>query len=398
MKRALVLLAIGACSESSSPSSAGSDGSAPAQDGAIPEPDGSVASDGSAPPDTGTVDASVPDAATLGPPRVYVGASDGKIHVYSFDTTTYALTPTDTVAAGQNPSFLAFDPTRKSLYAVDENASQVQAFAWDAKTGKLTALGAVGSGGNGPAHVSVDRTGAYVMAANYGGGTIAVFPRGADGKLGAPTATRSFGQNAHSHEIVTDPTNAFVFVVNLGLDAVAVFRLQGGGVLADAGLVPAGGGARHVAFDPAGTHAYVIDETASTITAFTFDPGAGTLTQIQQLSSLPPGTNVQNTGAEIQVTPDGKHVLASNRGDDSIVTFDIGADAKLTYKARTATGGQTPRHFQIDPTGRFLFVGNQTSGSVVAMKLDPTTGVPSPVGSPVQITGPEYVGLVYLDQ
>ena len=96
------------------------------------------------------------------------------------------------------------------------------------------------------------------------------------------------------------------------------------------------------------------------------------------------------------MTPDGKHVLASNRGDDSLVVFDVGSDGKLTAKARVASGGQTPRQFRIDETGRFLFVGNQTSGSVVTMTVDAQTGVPSPVGTPLAVSGPEFVGLVYL--
>ena len=334
-------------------------------------------------------------AAARGPARVYVGSSDGDIRVFAFDETTYALTPVDTTATGGNPSFLAFDAARAFLYAVNEATSQVAAFAIDPKTGKLASLGAVSSLGQGPAYVGLDRASALVMAANYGDGTIAVFPRAQDGTLQNASATHSFGATAHSHEIVSDPSNAFVLVPNLGLDGVGVFR-RNGAALQYLGLTPAGGGPRHVAFDPPGTHAYVIDETASTIVAFDFDPQSGALSQIQSLSSLYAPFGGTNTGAEIQVTPDGKHVLASNRGDDSLVVFDVGPDGKLAAQARVPSGGQTPRQFRIDETGRFLFVGNQTSGSVVTMTMDAQTGVPAPVGTPLAVTGPEFVGLVYL--
>ena len=388
MKRArLAALVLAACSETTPE---GADATAPPEDAQSEQTapgEGGVAADGG-----GGGDASV-----LGAARVYVGSSDGKIRVLAFDTETYALTLEDTVAAGSNPSFLALDPTRHSLYAVDEGTSVVEAFAFDAKTGALAPLGTVPSGGSGPAHVSVDRTASYVMAANYGAGTIAIFPRAAEGTLGAPTAARSFGGGAQTHQILTDPSNAFVLVPNKGLDAVAVFRLLDGGSLDDAGLVPAGDGARHIAFDLPGTHAYVIDELGSTVTAFDFDPATGAMSQIQQISSLPPDAGGPNTGSEIQRTPDGKHILVSNRGDDSIVVFDLQADGSLAYKSRVSSGGQTPRHFQIDATGRFLLVGNQSSGSVVVMKLDATTGVPAPVGAPFAVPGPEYVGLFYLD-
>ena len=333
--------------------------------------------------------------ATLGVPRVYVGSSDGSIHVYAFDDESYALTPVDAAPAGGNPSFLAFDKSRSFLYAVDESNSQVEAFSIDKGTGKLASLGAVSSLGQGPAYVALDRSDALVMVANYGGGTIAAFPRGTDGRLGDASATYSFGGGAHSHEIVSDPSNAFVLVPNLGLNGVGVFQ-KNGTALQYLGLTPAAGGPRHLAFDPQGAHAWVIDETASTIETFDFDAGSGALSLTQTTSSLLDASVSSNTGAEIQATNDGKHVLASNRGDDSIVVFDVDGSGKLAAKARVPTGGQTPRHFQIEETGRFLFVANQTSGTVVVMKMDATSGIPSPVGTPVSVSGPEFVGLVYL--
>jgi 6-phosphogluconolactonase len=368
--------------------------------------DDAAAGDGSVTPESGGPadaspgdDGAAPDAGKpLGPPRLYVGSGDGKIRVFAFDTTTYALTPVDTIASPANPSFLAVDPARRFLYAVGESTSQITSFAIEAATGKLTALAnSVGSGGNGPAHVAVDRAGRFVLAANYGGGTFAVFPRAGDGRLGAASATRSFGSSAQTHQAITDPSNAFVLVPNKGLDAVAVFRLDADGGLTDAGLFPAGDGARHIAFAPSGRQAYVIDELGSTVNAFTFDPATGALAGIQQISSLPDGSTVANTGAEIAVTPDGRHVIASNRGDDSLAVFDVDPTTfHLTRTARVLTGGTTPRHFDIDETGRFLFAANQGSGTVVVMKLDATTGIPAAVGTPLAVPSPAFAGIFYL--
>lgn len=387
-------LSFGGCTESESSgasSASGGPSSASSSTGGLPGPDASApGSDG------GIADGGRP----LGTPRVYVGSGDGKIRVFSFDPATATLSPISTVAAGQNPSFLAFAPDQRSLYAVDEGASQLQAFAVASPTGTLSPLNSVGSGGNGPAHVSVDRAGKVVMVANYGGATIAVFPRMADGRLGTSSASRSFGGGAQTHQIVTDPTNTFVLVPNKGRDSVSVFRLEAGGALTDVpgGAFAAGDGARHVDLDPSGKRAYVVDELGSTITAMNLDPTTGALASFQTISTLPDGFQGQNTGAEIQLTPDGKHVLASNRGDDSIAVFDIdGATGRLTRTARVATGGASPRHFSIDATGRFLFVGNQGAGNVVVMKVDPVTGIPAPVGPPVAVPSPAFVALVYLD-
>lgn len=391
------LAAGAACNDGTSATPGGASSGSSSSSGSGGSDAGGAATDGGTPSGS---DAGGDAGVVLGTPRVYVGSADGKIRVFSFDATTAALAPIATVDAGQNPSFLAFAPDHAFLYAVDENASQVQAFAVDKKTGSLSPLGAVGSGGNGPAHVSVDRAGKVVMVANYGGGTISVFPRQADGKLGAASATRSFGGDAMTHEIVTDPTNTFVLVPNKGRDAVSVFRLGAGGTLTDVpgGSFPAGDGARHVDFDPTGKRAYVVDELGSTVTALTLDANTGALATFQTISTLPDGFSGQNTGAEIQLTPDGKHVLASNRGDDSLVVFDVdAADGKLTRTARVPSGGTTPRHFSIEPSGRFLFVGNQGSGNVVVMKVDAASGVPSAVGSPVSVPSPAFVGLVYLE-
>jgi 6-phosphogluconolactonase len=367
--------------------------------------DADAASDSAATTDGAPSDASPGDGATgpdaskpLGPPRLYVGSGDGKIRVFAFDTTTFALTPIDTVASPANPSFLAVDPARRFLYAVGESTSQITSFAIEPATGKLTSLAnSVSSGGDGPAHVSVDRDGRFVLAANYGGGTFTVFPRGNDGRLGASSATRSFGGGAQTHQVVTDPSNTFAVVPNKGLDAVAVFRLFADGGLGDAGLFPAGDGARHIAFAPSGRQAYVIDELGSTVSAFTFDPASGALAGIQSISSLPDGSAIANTGAEIAVTPDGRHVLASNRGDDSLAVFDVDPTTfQLTRTARVLTGGTTPRHFDIDETGRFLFAANQGSGTVVVMKIDATSGIPSPVGTPLAVPSPAFAGVFYL--
>lgn len=337
----------------------------------------------------------------LGPPRVYVGSADGKIRVYSFDPTSAALASVQTIDSGDNPSFLALDPERKFLYAIDEGQSQLRAFSIENPSGRLTALGgSMPSGGNGPAHVSVDRAGKFVLVANYGGGTIAVFSRLADGTVGStPVATRSFGGGAQTHQIVTDPTNKWVLVPNKGRDAVSVFGLDTNGSLTDVSLAgfDAGNGARHVDVNAASTRAYVVDELGNTVTVMSMNPSSGALAAIQTISTLEPGFSGQNTTAEIQITPDGKHVIASNRGDDSLAVFDVAAsDGRLTRVARVATGGSSPRHFSIDQTGQFLFVGNQGSGNVVVMKIDAATGVPAPIGTPTAVPSPAFVALAYL--
>jgi len=280
--------------------------------------------------------------AALGPPRVYVGSGDGKIRLYSFDLKTYALTLIDAIDTGKAPSFLAFDPDRHFAYAVADQQAQLRSFTIDPSTGKLTPLQTIDSKGSGPTYIGLDRAGQLAMVANYGGGTIALFPRLADGSLGASSATRSFGGSAQTHQIAIDPTNTFVYVPNKGLDRVSIFR-RDGNTLSDLGSAPSGDGPRHIDFDRHGPHAYVVDENGSTISAFTSNASNGALTPLQTVSTLAAGYDGGvNTGAEIQVLPDSRHLIVSNRGDNSLVVFDIDASTgKLTRRARVPTGGAT---------------------------------------------------------
>jgi 6-phosphogluconolactonase len=393
----LVLIAGGASALTAISVACSSDDRALATADASASPDGNAARDSGggdvAPPEDAGADASEASA-PLGTPRVYVGSGDGKIRLFAFDTDAGTLSPSGTFDAGVNPSFLAFDSTRRFVYAVDDNA--VRAFAVDGQSGAITAINQAPSGGSGPTHVSLDRAGGFVLVANYGGGTINVLRRQGDGSLGASAGTRAFGGGAQTHQIVADPNNAFLLVPNKGLDSVAVLPFNPTtGAFADGGFAGAGDGARHIDFHPSGGFAYVINENASTMTAYTY--ASGTLTQLEELSTLPNGFGGANTGAEVQVGPSGGFVYGSNRGHNSIVIFAINqSTGRLTLVGHQPTQGQTPRHFSIDRTGRFLFVGNQTSNNVVVMRVDAQSGTLTPVGAPVSVPSPGWVGLIYL--
>ncbi|MEO7092315.1 MAG: beta-propeller fold lactonase family protein, partial [Polyangiales bacterium] len=264
---ALSLVLVASCSDSSG--DGGDPTDATTTDGATADTLGTDAaigdtltSDGAGKDTLGTDTATTGDAADATPPVetnkvLYVGGSDGKISLFSLDTTSGALTSAGEVAAGNFPSFLAFDVAHLHLYAVLEGSNKVASFSIAKGTGALTKLNEVSSPG-GPTHVSVDRTGKYAMVANYGGGTALVFGIGADGALGAQTDSKSPGTN--SHQFITDPSNAFAFVPNKGSDTVSqyVFDATKGTLTANATArltVPGGSGPRHLAFHPDGKHA-----------------------------------------------------------------------------------------------------------------------------------------------
>jgi 6-phosphogluconolactonase len=285
----------------------------------------------------------------------------------------------------------------------------VSAFAIDASTGNLTLLNQQSSGGTGPCHLVVDKAGKNVLVANYGGGSVAVLPIQADGRLSEATCfIQHTGKSVnprrqeapHAHSINLDAANNFAFVADLGLDKVLVYRFDAAkGTLTPndppAASVAPGAGPRHFAFHPGGRYAYVINEMGNTVTAFNYDAQKGVLTEIQTLSTLPQGyTEVSHT-AEVQVHPSGKFLYGSNRGHDSIAVYSIDQNTgRLTLVGISSTQGKTPRNFGIDPTGTFLLAANQDSDNIVVFRIDPQTGELKPTGQVVEVPRPVCVKFV----
>ena len=334
----------------------------------------------------------------------YASGYGPNVQWLSVDAVTGALTAQGSVASfGSAPSFLAVDPAGKHLYAVDEaTPGRVGAYAIDASTGALTFQNAVASGGDGPPFVSVDPQGRWVLVANYTSGTVAVLPIQADGSLGAAVDTVTVGAKAHM--VLVDPSDRFAFVPCKGADYVAQFLFDATTGKLTPNAVPhlataAGAGPRHLAFHPDGKTVYLIDETASTMTALAFDATAGTLTATQTVSTLPVGFTGTNTAAEVHVHPSGKWLFGSNRGDDSIAVFALDATGSMTPHGVTKTGGTTPRDFALDPAGARLYAANQGTGDVVVFAFDAAAGTLTPVtdaGSTVTVPAASFVGIAPL--
>ena len=325
------------------------------------------------------------------PIAAYVGAADDRIHVYALDPQGLTMRVTSSVETGTNPSFLAFDPQRRWLVAVNEGADTIESFTI-APDGALARVNAQPAMGNGPAHIAVDATGRWVLVANYGDGSIAVFPIGADGTLGAATDTAIAGANAH--QIVLDATNTVAYVPCAGADHVAVYTFDASaGTLTARRLVQtaAGSGPRHIAFHPAATHAFVIHETSSTLTSYRAET-SGELRPLETVSTLPDGFTGQNTGAEIAVHRSGAYVYASNRGHDSIVRLAFAPGTGLTDPRHVSTFGPRPRHFSLVLDDTVMLVANQAAGSIHAFRVGAGDGALTHSGEIATSVGPQFVG------
>ena len=285
----------------------------------------------------------------------------------------------------KNPSFLALHPSGRFLYAVGEISSfegaktgMVSAFAIDPKTGDLTLLNQQASAGTGPCHLVVDKTGRNLLVANYGGGTVAVLPIGADGRLKPASSVRTHegsGPNKgrqekpHAHGIYLDAAERFALSPDLGADRVFVYRFDAAkGTLEPHGAAPLapGSGPRHLAFHPSGKFLYVINELLSTVTAFSYDAEKGALATLQTISTPArrasrgragrPRSRSRPTAASSTARTAATTASPSSRVDEKT--------GRLTPAGFAPVGGKTPRHFTIDPTGRFILAAHQGSGTI----------------------------------
>ncbi len=356
-------------------------------------------------------------AAAMSKYLVYVGTYTEKkskgIYAFRFDPATGRLSALGLAAETVNPAFLAIDPSRRFLYAVNEisqcggrSSGGVSAFAIDPGTGKLTFLNEVPSGGASPAHLAVDKTGRFVLVANYSGGSVAVFPILKDGRLGEASAlVRHSGasidpqrqEGPHPHSIYLSPDNRFAICPDLGLDEVLVYRFDAeNGTLAPNNppfaRVNPGAGPRHFAFHTSGKFGYVIDEMQATVTVFSYEPASGTLHLLQTISTLPKDFDGERSTAEVEVHPSGKFLYGSNRGHDSIAMFAINnRKGTLTPLGYAPTLGKTPRSFAVNPTGSYLFAANQDSDSIVQFRIDPNNGRLTPTGQVLEVPSPVCV-------
>jgi len=349
------------------------------------------------------------------------------IYLFAMDPATGALAQRAVFPNQDNPSWLALDKTRTRLYSANETAGyqgkssgSVSAYAVEPSSGRLTLLNTQSSQGAGPCHVSIHPSGKFALVANYHGGTVSVLPIGPDGALGAATDVRndqgkpaairaasappgSFAisghDRPHAHMIQSDPSGRFILSADLGLDEILVWRLDlaSGKLLPENALtvkLPAGDGPRHFTFHPGGRWLYSLQEEASTLAVFEYDPAAGKIAVRQTLSTLPRGFAGTNFTSELLISADGRFLYAANRLHDSIAWFSIAAEGTLTPGGEEWTRGDYPRSFSIDPSGGYLYSCNQRSDAIACFRVNRQSGALTfsgqytPVGTPAMILFP----------
>jgi len=337
----------------------------------------------------------------------YTNSGSKGIYAVSFDPATGRFDAPQVAAETTSPTYLAFSPDQRHLYAVSESAGMAVGFAVSADRTQLTPLDdRQPAAGKAPCHLMTDRTGRVLFVSNYHTGTVGSIPIAPDGRLRAPaTLIQHTGSSVdpdrqtspHAHSVTVSPDNRFVFACDLGTDKIYIYKID----LATATLqphdpafvsTPAGVGPRHFAFSPDGAHAFMISEMGGTLTSYRYDAERGTLHPLDTQSTLSAEFPGKNKSAAVRVHPNGRFVYGSNRGPDTIAVFRFEeGTGRLSLVEIVPCGGPNPRDFALSPDGRWLIVAHQDAGTLKAFRVDSETGRLTATDAVAQVPAPVCV-------
>lgn len=330
----------------------------------------------------------------------FTKSGENGLSVFNFNDKTGEVSLVSQSDAGPNPSYFCYSAKKNLLYALNE----VTEFK-GSKGGGLTTMKL---NENGPAEklnemhlpygggcfISMSPDSGHLFIANYPKGSVEVIKLGQDGIPEKVTDTILYATDttivSHAHMIMSDPAGKKIYVSDLGLDRMMVydFDMQEGRLHpVDTLTVPKGSGPRHFTFNKDGSKLYLICELASRMIVFDMN-AAGGPKLIQNLQTYREGFTGKTFCADVHIGKDGKYLYGSNRGENTIVTFNIDPDGTLKLAGHTTCGGNWPRNFVVHPSGDFLLAGNERSDTVAVFRIDNRTGVPIEPGKKYSVTAP----------
>lgn len=319
------------------------------------------------------------------------GRNTKGIYRATFDTTTGKFGAPELAAEVGAPGFLAVHPDGKKLYAAArvETGDGVAGYRIGAN-GALELINTALTGDGSGSHIAVHPSGKFLVTAQYGNGSIAVFPLDSEGRLGAAKVTKHQGGSRvvsprqdvpHPHSCFFSPDGRFALVPDLGKDGIVVYRVnEQASAVETHGFIASvpGGGARHMKFSTDGKFIHLLNEITLSVTTFAWDAAAGTAQLLQTVPALTDEAKAgepANSAAEILVHPTGKFVYSSNRGHDTVTVYRRDpATAALTPIQVQPVRGAHPRNINLAPGGAWLLAAGQDSSTVSVHKVNPDTG------------------------
>ena len=318
-------------------------------------------------------------------------AANNSVGTYKIDTSTGALTYLS--FAGNHQGFgIAANPGTTFLYADDEDNGGIDAFSIGA-SGALTAVSGspfpMPSGWSVPYldSLAIDPAGKFLYAPDFPSNVIAGFTINSSTGVLSPISGSPFAAGQGPQEALVHSSGKFLYVSdhNDPQGSISAFTIDAStGILAPISGSPFPVGASlpvaGLATDPSGKFLFVSVPYDNYIGAFTIDATTGVLTPVPG-SPFTPGLNGRFPIIySMAITPSGKYLYALGSLDASLYAFTIDPNSGvLTPIAGSPFNFPVTPFFsglQVDPSGKFLYVGIET-GSLGAMDIDETTGAVS---------------------
>ncbi len=324
----------------------------------------------------------------------YVGSYSDSIYIMELDREKEKLCIINRIEHCNRPSYLCIHSGKNYLYANNEISNGLGGVSAYDITDKLAPrhINSICFNASGPCHISLSEDQHTLLSASYAEGKIFTNPVNQDGSLNGCTSVirhengdmlrkgiiQGSQSQARAHFILQVPGTQYVLATDLGADRVYVYTLEKGNLMAHNYLqAVSGSGPRHLELHPTGNTIYLINELNNTVNVLRFNKSEGNLNSIQQLTTLPHNFSGASYCSAIHISKDRRFLYAANRGFDSIAVFSVNEkDHSLTSTGCMPLSHKTPRDFAIDPSGKYMLVGNMDSDSVSLCRISAVTGIP----------------------
>lgn len=327
----------------------------------------------------------------------YTGGSSEGVYQVDFDPSDGSFGEAYLIAKTENPSYLTVSRIKKNVYVVNENEQgTLSTFEWNGQ-GSLSLVTTKSVEGMHPCHVSVNADNSLISVANYSSGNIAVFQSVAELVEGGSfhqhegKGTHVRQEGPHAHFSTFSPKGNYLYAIDLGIDEVKVYDIEGGAVtnVRTAFKTDAEDGPRHLDFHPGKDLVYILNELSNTVTSCEMLED-GTFKPLNKVSALPEGYAEDSKAADIHVSVDGKFLYYSNRGHNSIAVFSLDGRGGMNLIGHALEGITNPRSFTLSPDGKFLIVANQDTDNIISFKVG-ADGLLTPTGNQVKVGTPVCV-------
>lgn len=337
----------------------------------------------------------------------YTKETSEGVYKFSLDLDKKAITDVAPVVKLDNPTYLTVSEDNKYLYAVAKEGDQggVTSFKIDQNSHELTPLNSLAQAGSPPCHISVNSDNSNVVTANYHTQKIVSYLTNSDGSLkelidigehdGSGPHERQ--EKPHLHFAGFTPDEKYLIAIDLGSDEIITYAVFNGKLTKKHVFAtkPASG-PRHIVFAPNGNYAYVMTELTSEVFVLSYNADSGEFVEKQVIKAIPADYQEVNDGSAIHITKNGQFIYVANRGHNSLALFTVDqTTGELRFVEWTATEGDWPRDFALDPTEKYLVATNQKSGTLTLFERDDETGKLTLIQA--NVAAPEAVCIKFLN-